>query len=188
MALVWRRLRLRFPRGDKVLSEKWSSQRRSERPEVGVTEAGISAGWLWSKSSYTGNPIRMTTERGPLTDPRNRRPASLASPPFTGMWPGGDQSDGQEEQRQISAQSDPRQVDDAEPLYDGRPGARAAPFLSLRHGPDRKADQPADRGRRDLLERGGSLQHLAQPPGPVGQDGSRSRRRHAARIHHHHRH
>ena len=30
---------------------------------------------------------------------------------------------------------------------------------------------PALRRRRDLLERGGALQHRAQPPGPGGQEG-----------------
>ena len=52
---------------------------------------------------------------------------------------------------------------------------RAAPQLLLRHGPDRGRDRPALRRRRHLLERGRALQHRAQPPGAVGEEGRRRR-------------
>jgi hypothetical protein len=41
-------------------------------------------------------------------------------------------------------------------------------------------------GRRDLLERGRALQHLADAPGAGGEEGRGVSGRHAARILHHH--
>ena len=49
-------------------------------------------------------------------------------------------------------------------------------------------DPPAARRRRQLLERGGAVQHLADASGAVREEGRRCRQRHAARILHHHRH
>ena len=83
---------------------------------------------------------------------------------------------------------DIRQIEAAEPARDGGCGARTASLLLLRHGSDREADPPALRGRRFLLERGGTLQHRPDAPGAGRQEGRQSRRRHAARVLHHHRH
>ena len=57
------------------------------------------------------------------------------------------------------------QVQAPEPPRHRGPGARAAPLLLLRDGPDRGGDRPALRRRRHLLERGRALQHRALPPG-----------------------
>src|ERR1700749_3859451 len=59
-------------------------------------------------------------------------------------------------------------------------GARAAPFLPLRHGADRRADPSAAGRCRHRLERGRTLQHLADAPGASREEGGCRRPRHAA--------
>src|SRR3546814_1622779 len=64
---------------------------------------------------------------------------------------------------------------------------RAASLLLLRDGHDGGGDRPALRRRGDLLERGGALQHRPLAPGAVGEARREGRRRHPARVLHHHR-
>ena len=86
------------------------------------------------------------------------------------------------------AQETVRQVETAQPSCDRGARTGAAPVLHVCDGRGQRGNPPAADRRRDLLERGCSLQHLAEPAGPVGEDGRQGRKRHPARVHHHHRH
>src|SRR3981189_755321 len=98
------------------------------------------------------------------------------NPAFSGTnksWLGVQVRDGRQDQPQEET---------AEPSCDGGPGTGAPSLVSLCHGPDHPADSPARRRRGVVLERGCTLQHLADASGPGGQEGRRLRRRDPARI------
>src|SRR5262245_58017129 len=59
----------------------------------------------------------------------------------------------------------------AEQARDRRAAARSASLLLLRHGADSGSDPPAFCRRGHLLERGGSLQHRLDAPGPGREEG-----------------
>src|SRR5882757_8810534 len=82
---------------------------------------------------------------------------------------------------------DQTQIETAEPPCDRGPVAGPASLVSLCHGSDHPADSPAVRRRGVVLERGRSLQYLADASGPGGQEGRRFRRRYPPRVLHHYR-
>src|SRR5882757_2640782 len=92
-------------------------------------------------------------------------------------WLGKRVRDGRQEQTQIET---------AEPPCDRGPVAGPPSLVSLCHGPDHATDSSAVRRRGIMLERGGSLQYRPDAPGPGGQKGRCFRRRHPARVLHHH--
>ena len=80
------------------------------------------------------------------------------------------------------------EVETAEPARHRRPGPRATSRLLLRDGSDHRADPSAVRRCCHLLERGSALQYRADAPGAGREERRCLRRRHPARILHHHRH
>src|SRR5260370_2222242 len=85
------------------------------------------------------------------------------NPAFSGSnksWLGKQVRDGRQDEHQEEI---------AEPSRDGGPGTGASSVLSLCHGADHRAESPALRWRGVVLERGCTLQHLADAPGPGGQ-------------------
>src|SRR5262245_25491225 len=90
-----------------------------------------------------------------------------------------------------AAKNDGRQiqseVETSEPACHGGGGSGAPPRLLLRDGSDLRANPPAFRRGRDLLERGSALQHRPDAPGTGGEKRRRRGRRHSTRVLHDHR-
>src|SRR3979411_3363381 len=104
--------------------------------------------------------------------------ANPALPGSNTSWLGKQVRDGRKEHNQEET---------TEPSRDGGPGTGAPSLVSLCHGADHPADPPAVCRRGVVLERGCALQYFADAASPGGQKGRCLRRRHPARILHHHR-